>query len=273
MSVPTSLWDKCLSYLRDEIPPQQYNAWIRPLHAVESKQDGLLLLALNRFVLDWINERFLILIREVLDELTEIPPKIKLQIGSKSFAETDQKIWRGVGLGKTHLMHAVGNAILQKNPEIKVLYLHSERFAADMIKALQYNAISNFKCFYRSINTLLIDDMQFFAGKNRSQEEFFHTFNSLLYNQQQIILTCDCYHKEINRLEERLQLQFGWWLTVVIEPPELETRVSIALSSYNCHRKYSKGCGLSIIKLRWLIFRQTAKSLYCSTASNSNGSN
>ena len=290
MSAPVSLWDKCLGYLRDEIPPQQYNTWIRPLHAIESKQNGLLLLAPNRFVLDWINERFLTRITELLDELSDTPPKIELQIGSKSTAEIEYKIttgaitsktttaavvahphtninsnftfdafvegksnqlaraaatqvaenpgqaynplfiYGGVGLGKTHLMHAVGNAILQKNPGMKVLYLHSERFVADMIKALQHNAMNEFKRFYRSVNALLIDDIQFFAGKDRSQEEFFHTFNALLDGQQQIILTCDRYPKEINGLEERLQSRFGWGLTVAIEPPELETRVAILMA-------------------------------------------
>lgn len=295
MSAPVvPLWDKCLSYLRDEIPPQQYNTWIRPLHAIESKQNGLLLLAPNRFVLDWINERFLTRITELLDELSDTPPKIELQIGSKSTTEVEYKItttgtitgktttaaevaypphphtninssftfdtfvegksnqlaraaatqvaenpgqaynplfiYGGVGLGKTHLMHAVGNAILQKNPGMKVLYLHSERFVADMIKALQHNAMNEFKRFYRSVNALLIDDIQFFAGKDRSQEEFFHTFNALLDGQQQIILTCDRYPKEINGLEERLQSRFGWGLMVAIEPPELETRVAILMA-------------------------------------------
>ncbi|MBW5802755.1 chromosomal replication initiator protein DnaA [Coxiella endosymbiont of Ornithodoros amblus] len=292
MSLPISLWDKCLSYLRDEIPPQQYNTWIRPLHAIESKQNGLLLLAPNRFVLDWINERFLNRITELLDELSDTPPKIRLQIGSKS-TETPIKnyhepshrnaapfpgnttishtqaninnnftfdsfvegksnqlaraaatqvaenpgqaynplfIYGGVGLGKTHLMYAVGNAILRKDSSKKVLYLHSERFVADMIKALQHNAMNEFKRFYRSLNALLIDDIQFFAGKDRSQEEFFHTFNALLDGQQQIILTCDRYPKEISGLEERLQSRFGWGLTVAIEPPELETRVAILVS-------------------------------------------
>jgi chromosomal replication initiator protein len=139
-------------------------------------------------------------------------------------------IYGGVGLGKTHLMHAIGNYILQKNPGAKVLYLHSERFVADMIKALQRNAMNEFKRYYRSVNALLIDDIQFFAGKDRSQEEFFHTFNALLDGQQQIVLTCDRYPKEISGLEERLQSRFGWGLTVAIEPPELETRVAILMS-------------------------------------------
>lgn len=290
MSASISLWDQCLVYLRDEVPPQQYNTWIRPLHAIESKKNRLLLLlAPNRFVLDWINERFLTRIKELLDELSDIPPKIELQIGSKS-AEIEYKIttgaivdktttatvvthtrtninssftfdtfvegksnqlaraattqvaknpgqaynplfiYGGVGLGKTHLTHAVGNTILQKSPGMKVLYLHSERFVADMIKALQHNTMNEFKLFYRSVNALLIDDIQFFAGKDRSQEEFFHTFNALLDGQQQIILTCDRYPREINGLEERLQSRFVWGLTVAIEPPELETRVAILMA-------------------------------------------
>ncbi|WP_423063228.1 chromosomal replication initiator protein DnaA [Candidiatus Paracoxiella cheracis] len=301
MSLSTNLWEKCLNYLRDEIPPQQYNTWIRPLHVVE-QHNGLLLLAPNRFVLDWINERFLTRINELLAELSEdAPPRIKLQIGSKTtnednntpnvskpnspavhtqtFSNTNGKlqfgtmnphgnlnshftfenfvegksnqlaraaatqvaknpgqaynplfIYGGVGLGKTHLMHGIGNFILQNNPNRKVLYLHSERFVADMIKALQRNAMNEFKRYYRSVNALLIDDIQFFAGKDRSQEEFFHTFNALLDGQQQIILTCDRYPKEIDGLEERLQSRFGWGLTVAIEPPELETRVAILMT-------------------------------------------
>ena len=136
-------------------------------------------------------------------------------------------IYGGVGLGKTHLMHAVGHALQTKNPNAKVLYVHSERFVQDMVKALQLNAISDFKRFYRSLDVLLIDDIQFFAKKDRSQEEFFHTFNSLLEGRHQMILTCDRYPKEIEGLEERLKSRFGWGLTVGVEPPELETRVAI----------------------------------------------
>ncbi len=139
-------------------------------------------------------------------------------------------IYGGVGLGKTHLMHSIGNHILAGNPNAHVLYLHSERFVADMVKALQTNAINEFKRFYRSLHVLMIDDIQFFAGKDRSQEEFFHTFNALLEGQQQIVLTCDRYPKEIEGLEERLKSRFGWGLTVAVEPPELETRVAILMS-------------------------------------------
>ena len=138
-------------------------------------------------------------------------------------------IYGGVGLGKTHLMQAVGNAMVARNPNAKVVYLHSERFVADMVKALQLNAINDFKRYYRSMDALLIDDIQFFAGKERSQEEFFHTFNSLLEGGRQIILTCDRFPKEINGLEERLKSRFGWGLTVAVEPPELETRVAILI--------------------------------------------
>jgi chromosomal replication initiator protein len=139
-------------------------------------------------------------------------------------------IYGGVGLGKTHLMHAVGNAMLEADPGARVSYVHSERFVSDMVKGLQHNRISEFKRAYRSLDALLIDDIQFFAGKERSQEEFFHTFNALLEGQRQIILTCDRYPKEVNGLEERLKSRFGWGLTVAIEPPELETSVAILIS-------------------------------------------
>ncbi len=139
-------------------------------------------------------------------------------------------IYGGVGLGKTHLMHAVGHLIIEKNPAANVVYLHSERFVADMVKALQHNAINDFKRHYRSVDALLIDDIQFFARKERSQEEFFHTFNALLEGQHQVILTCDRYPKEVKGLEERLKSRFGWGLTVAIDTPELETRVAILVN-------------------------------------------
>ena len=139
-------------------------------------------------------------------------------------------IYGGVGLGKTHLMHAVGNSMLDSNPRAKIVYLHSERFVADMVKALQLKAIDEFKNFYRSVDALLIDDIQFFSGKERSQEEFFHTYNALLEGGQQMILTCDRYPKEMDGVEERLKSRFGWGLTVAVEPPELETRVAILIN-------------------------------------------
>jgi len=139
-------------------------------------------------------------------------------------------IYGGVGLGKTHLMQAAGNLMLKNNPNAEVLYIHSERFVARMVKSLQTNKMEDFKQYYRQLDALLIDDIQFFARKGRSQEEFFHTFNALLEAGQQIIITCDRYPKEIEGLEERLKSRFGWGLTVAVEPPELETRVAILMS-------------------------------------------
>ncbi len=297
--VSTSLWEKCLGSLESEFPSQQFNTWIRPLQA-EHVEGTLVLLAPNRFVLDWIAERFLLRINELVKQFSDNkPPAVVLEIGSKrvdapkismepratsspvssssnsakagfsadnstyrsnlnlnfrfeNFVEGKSNqlakaasfqvaenpavaynplyLYGGVGLGKTHLLHAIGNQIIANNPKAKVLYLHSERFVADMVKALQTNTMNEFKRFYRTVDALLIDDIQFFAGKDRSQEEFFHTFNALLESQQQVILTCDRYPKEINGVEERLKSRFGWGLTVSVEPPELETRVAILMS-------------------------------------------
>lgn len=296
-----SLWDQCLGSLEDEFPSQQFNTWIRPLQA-EQSDNKLVLFAPNRFVMDWIVEKFLARIRELVQQFSgSESTQVHLEIGSKrteklshaqpapgssaaaapqvqvpskngAFSYTDTTyqsnlnpnfvfdnfvegksnqlakaaslqvaenpavaynplyLYGGVGLGKTHLIHAIGNQIIKNNPRAKVLYLHSERFVADMVKALQTNSMNEFKRYYRTVDALLIDDIQFFAGKDRSQEEFFHTFNSLLESQQQVILTCDRYPKEINGVEERLKSRFGWGLTVAVEPPELETRVAILMS-------------------------------------------
>ena len=139
-------------------------------------------------------------------------------------------IYGGVGLGKTHLMHAIAHLTKGRDSEARVAYVHSERFVSDMVRALQHNKMNEFKTAYRSLDALLIDDIQFFAGKERSQEEFFHTFNELLEGQHQVILTCDRYPKEVEGLEERLKSRFGWGLTVAIEPPELETCVAILMT-------------------------------------------
>ena len=297
--MPELAWQKCVDFLQDELPSQQFNTWIRPLQA---SGDGsrLQLLAPNRFVKDWVGEKYLARIQELLTEAAagrtvdvvleigqraEVSPRrtvretvkatpaaaprmtgarqVDVEGGIKhqsyliegytfaNFVEGKSNqlaraaamqvaenpggaynplfLYGGVGLGKTHLMHAVGNALLQRNPNAKIVYLHSERFVADMVKALQLNAINEFKRFYRSVDALLIDDIQFFANKERSQEEFFHTFNALLEGGQQMILTCDRYPKEITGLEERLKSRFGWGLTVAVEPPELETRVAILM--------------------------------------------
>ena len=139
-------------------------------------------------------------------------------------------LYGGVGLGKTHLMHAIAHMIKERDPDARVAYVHSERFVSDMVRALQHNSINEFKSAYRSLDALLIDDIQFFAGKDRSQEEFFHTFNALLEGQHHVILSCDRYPKEVDGLEERLKSRFGWGLTVAIEPPELETCVAILMT-------------------------------------------
>lgn len=297
--MPELAWQKCVDFLQDELPSQQFNTWIRPLQA-SGDGNRLQLLAPNRFVKDWVGEKYLARIQELLTEAaagrtvdvvleigqrTEASPRrtvretvkatpvaaprmtgarqVDVEGGIKhqsyliegytfaNFVEGKSNqlaraaamqvaenpggaynplfLYGGVGLGKTHLMHAVGNALLQRNPNAKIVYLHSERFVADMVKALQLNAINEFKRFYRSVDALLIDDIQFFANKERSQEEFFHTFNALLEGGQQMILTCDRYPKEITGLEERLKSRFGWGLTVAVEPPELETRVAILM--------------------------------------------
>jgi chromosomal replication initiator protein len=139
-------------------------------------------------------------------------------------------LYGGVGLGKTHLTHAVAHLIRERKPQARIAYVHSERFVSEMVTALQRNRINEFKSTYRSLDALLIDDIQFFAGKERSQEEFFHTFNALIESQHQVILTCDRYPKEVDGLEERLKSRFGWGLTAAIEPPELETCVAILIS-------------------------------------------
>ena len=152
-----------------------------------------------------------------------------LQVADDPGSNNPLYLYGDVGLGKTHLMHAVGNEIKARNPQAKIVYLHSERFVADMVKALQQNNIAQFKKYYRSVDVLLIDDIQFFAGKERSQEEFFHTFNALIDGKQQMILTCDRYSKEIDDMEERLKSRFGWGLSMKMEPPDLETRVAILM--------------------------------------------
>jgi chromosomal replication initiator protein len=377
------LWEQCLRALQQEFPSQQFNTWIRPLRAQDSADNELLLLAPNRFVKDWVADKFLARIQQaVCEAIGDMSIEVRLDVAGQTgatmprtrtapgrmrasrqatermmppsqpvyspapapapayepayepvarapqvepvpqpamaparvhaeapepqpeppveptpqmgfFDQLDQPepinslsgmgggrrveveggvrhqsnlnpmftfesfvqgksnqlalaaaqqvadnpggsynplfIYGGVGLGKTHLMHAVGTEMLKRNPNARIVYLHSERFVADMVKALQLNAINDFKRYYRSVDALLIDDIQFFAGKERSQEEFFHTFNALLEGGQQMILTSDRYPKEIHGVEERLKSRFGWGLTVAIEPPELETRVAILM--------------------------------------------
>jgi chromosomal replication initiator protein len=167
----------------------------------------------------------------VVGKSNQLAKAAALQVGENpGRAYNPLFIYGGVGLGKTHLMHAVGHAIRARSPQSRIAYVHSERFVGDMVKALQHNQMNDFKTAYRSLDALLIDDIQFFAGKDRSQEEFFHTFNALLEGQQQVIVTCDRYPKEVAGLEERLKSRFGWGLTVAIEPPELETCAAILIS-------------------------------------------
>ncbi|HHX8677857.1 TPA: chromosomal replication initiator protein DnaA [Vibrio alginolyticus] len=313
----SSLWLQCLQQLQEELPATEFSMWVRPLQA-ELNDNTLTLFAPNRFVLDWVRDKYLNNITRLLQEYCggDIP-NLRFEVGSRpvsapksaptrtpadvaaessapaqlqarkpvhktwdddaqaiaainhrsnmnpkhkfdNFVEGKSNqlglaaarqvsdnpgaaynplfLYGGTGLGKTHLLHAVGNAIVDNNPNAKVVYMHSERFVQDMVKALQNNAIEEFKRYYRSVDALLIDDIQFFANKERSQEEFFHTFNALLEGNQQIILTSDRYPKEINGVEDRLKSRFGWGLTVAIEPPELETRVAILMKKAEDHQ-------------------------------------
>ncbi|HEB87088.1 MAG TPA: chromosomal replication initiator protein DnaA [Gammaproteobacteria bacterium] len=288
--MPQSSWDKCLARLEQDLSPQQFNTWIRPLQARFSDRD-IILLAPNQFVLDWVKDKYFNNIEALINNYSGSNISVLLDIGSEELVQIPRAssapngfvapsarqatrarrnsslnpnftfdtyvegksnqlgraaslqvaenpghsynplmIYGGVGLGKTHLMHAAGNMILHHQPHASVVYLHSERFVAEMVKALQHGTINEFKRYYRSVDALLVDDIQFFAGKEQSQEEFFHTFNSLMESHHQIIMTCDRYPKEVDGLEERLKSRFGWGLPVTIEPPGLETRVAILKS-------------------------------------------
>ena len=138
-------------------------------------------------------------------------------------------IYGGVGLGKTHLLHAIGNLVRERTPNAKIRYLHAEQYVSDLVRAVQHRSFDQFKRYYQSLDLLLIDDIQFFADKDRTQEEFFYTFNALLESRRQIVITCDSFPKEISGMEDRLKTRFGWGLTVAVEPPDLEMRVAILL--------------------------------------------
>lgn len=203
-------------------PVPTYESEIVPATVGETRSSGLALEFAGCLNANYTFDNF------VEGKSNQIARAASLQVATNpGCAYNPLLIYGGTGLGKTHLMHAVGNVTRTQRPGARVIYLPSERFVGGMIKALQHNAIDEFKRFYRSVDALLIDDIQFFAGKERSQEELFHTFNALLESQQQVILTCDRYPKEIDGLEERLKSRFGWGLTVAIEPPDLETRVAI----------------------------------------------
>ncbi|AEW44853.1 chromosomal replication initiator protein [Serratia symbiotica str. 'Cinara cedri'] len=303
-AVSLSLWQQCLVRLQNELPATEFSMWISPLQA-QLTDNILALYAPNRFVLDWVRDKYLNNLNSLLNDLCGTDaPLLRFEVGNKpinqivsqaiavnlssvpaaartaslrpswdnnaaalpalsyrsnvnlkhtfdNFVEGKSNqlaraaarqvsdnpggaynplfLYGDTGLGKTHLLHAVGNGIIARKIYAKVVYMHSERFVQGMVKALQNNAIEEFKRYYRSVDALLIDDIQFFANKERSQEEFFHTFNALLEGNQQIILTSDRYPKEIHGVEDRLKSRFGWGLTVAIEPPELETRVAILM--------------------------------------------
>ncbi|MDH2924576.1 chromosomal replication initiator protein DnaA [Nicoletella semolina] len=286
----SSLWSDCLSHLQTKVSPTDYSTWLRPLQA-DFRQGELVLYAQNKFVADWVQDKFIneiiglarflhkdenlnVLIRvgtkpaeqatpsrssdnqstnttqEVVSQaphsgLTEsltfdnfvqgksnqLAKAVAQQVASNPGEShcNPFSLYGGTGLGKTHLLHAVGNEILRLNPNARVVYIHSERFVQDMVKALKSNTIENFKKFYRSLDVLMIDDIQFFANKEATQEEFFHTFNSLFDRSRQIIVTSDVFPKNIENIEERIRSRLSWGVNAAIEPPELETRVAILM--------------------------------------------
>jgi len=279
-------WLSCLSRLESELPAQQFNTWIKPLRLDSKTPSGqIALLAPNRFVLDWIKNRYLARIEAMAAEYFSSPIRVSLAMtqaepaakpatasitepvrrrssghdkaglipeftfdnfvigkaNQLAFAAATQVaelpgasynplfIYGGVGLGKTHLIQAIGNQIKVNNPQAKICYMHAERYISDVVRAYQSNKFEEFKQYYHSLDTLLIDDIQFFAGKNKTQEEFFYAFNTLIDSHKQVIMTSDTFPKEIAGLDSRLISRFGWGLTVAIEPPELEMRVAILL--------------------------------------------
>lgn len=299
----SSFWSSCLSQFEQELPPQQFNTWIRPLRleGEDDPENGLRLMAPNSFILKWVKERYLLRIEELGSAYFSAPISISLILSDRPVATTKQVksntsqpgkdpaksalstnierpldltrtpyektrlipgftfdnlivgkandlaraasmqvalspggsaynpmfIYGGAGLGKTHLIHAIGNHILAKNSDIIVRYVHAEDYYSDVVKAYQTKSFDVFKRYYRSLDVLLLDDVQFFNGKNRTQEEFFFVFNALIESKKQIVISCDTYPKDISGLEDRLITRFDWGLTVQIEPPEIEMRVAI----------------------------------------------
>ncbi len=281
------LWERCQDELRKSLSEQQYHTWIKPL-AATLDSDTLTLLAPNRFVLEWVRDKFLRGIEDLAARLTdgslavnlllaEVSARPKPAVAAESPAPTPRPtppagpvrgrlnpaftfdsfvpgkanqlaraaaiqvgehpgtaynplfIYGGVGLGKTHLIQAIGNLVREHSPDAQVRYTHAEQYVSDVIRAYQHKSFDSFKKYYHSLDLLLIDDIQFFSNKNRTQEEFFYAFNALIDAHKQVIITCDTYPKEISGMEDRLISRFGWGLTVAIEPPELEMRVAILL--------------------------------------------
>ncbi len=286
-------WQYCLDQFHKDLTIQQFNTWIKPLKA-RQVDDSVLLLAPNRFVLQWVKEKFLVQIEALaesqfgrvtvvhlkLDVISkteqpfEAPSTLPENIKSKSFSpaiivKTKNQsglnpsftftsfvpgkanqlaraaalqvaenpgtaynplfVYGGVGLGKTHLIQAIGNLVYEQNHNAKISYIHAERYVSDVVRAYQHKSFNDFKRYYHSLDLLLIDDIQFFAGKNRTQEEFFYAFNALTEGHKQVIITCDTYPREMQGIEDRLVSRFGWGLTVAVEPPELEMRVAILI--------------------------------------------
>jgi len=282
------LWNHCLRHFEKELPPQQFRTWIQPLQAA-SQGRLLTITAPNRFVLQWVKDRFLPVIEQLAREAASDHVEVVLQLAPNSSANNASPtapppvsstldttkprvrehsrlnpsfsfdsfvtgkanqlaraaavqvaehpgtaynplfIYGGVGLGKTHLIQAIGNLVHEQNPHAKLRYVHAEQYVSDVVRAYQHKAFDGFKKYYHSLDLLLIDDIQFFGGKNRTQEEFFYAFNALVDAHKQVIITCDSYPKEITGMEDRLISRFGWGLTVAIEPPELEMRVAILI--------------------------------------------
>ena len=302
-----AIWNSCLQTFERDLPSQQFATWIRPLAtALEGKT--LKLLAPNRFVLQWVKDRFGARITALASEAAGTPVTIDyavadasapvpgrtsaplpditagvappapppvdrspavakvvplpagrkadasslnptfdfasfvsgkanqlaraaaLQVADHPTSYNPLFVYGGVGLGKTHLIQAIGNHILLDNPAAKIRYIHAETYVSDVVRAYQHKAFDEFKRHYRTLDLLLIDDIQFFGGKSRTQEEFFYLFNTLIEAHKQVVITCDTYPKEIAGIEERLISRFGWGLTVALEPPELEMRVAILLA-------------------------------------------
>ncbi len=285
MSTPV-FWQACLESFQRELTQQQFNTWIRPLR-LEIAGDELRLIAPNRFVLQWVKERFAGRIEElaavavgrplrlglvvadgaervaapavtaispdpgmaasrrgeqasvnpaftfetfVAGKANQLARAAGMQVADNPTSYNPLFVYGGVGLGKTHLIQAIGNQILVNDPAAKIRYIHAETYVSDVVRAYQHKAFDDFKRYYRTLDLLLIDDIQFFNGKSRTQEEFFYLFNTLIEARKQVVITCDTYPKEISGIEERLISRFGWGLTVALEPPELEMRVAILLS-------------------------------------------
>lgn len=291
MQTINTFWLSCLEHFKKELNAQQFNTWINPLQLDISHNDkkNPVLIAPNKFVLQWVKDNFLLNINKMAQNHFSHDMKFQLKLidqekviktdkpveenkpkniikpvakknnpsqlnpnftfdtfvtgkanqlaragaiqvaGSPGTAYNPLFIYGGVGLGKTHLIQAIGNYVLEQDKQAKIRYVHAEKYVTDVVSAYQHKAFDKFKLYYHSLDVLLVDDVQFFGGKNRTQEEFFYAFNALIEAHKQVIITCDSYPKEISGLEERLVSRFGWGLTVAVEPPELEMRVAILL--------------------------------------------